>query len=151
MQWFLMNNYRVPSCPDSAFVCVREAIQMKVSFISHNEIGKKDIVIVGDLQKSPSKTETRMCISAIRTAADIAPVQEDIVRSPKKPVGRQSNELQISETSLRRIMRKTLDAIHTKCKLCRNCYPLMCIVVSVFLSDFWRSPTMTVTFLPISL
>jgi hypothetical protein len=30
---------------------------MKVSFVSHNEIGKKVIVIVSDLQKSASKTE----------------------------------------------------------------------------------------------
>jgi hypothetical protein len=30
---------------------------MKVSFVSHNEIGKKVIVIVGDLQKSLSKTD----------------------------------------------------------------------------------------------
>jgi hypothetical protein len=35
---------------------------MKVSFVSHNEIGKKVIVIVGDLQKSLSETETRMCM-----------------------------------------------------------------------------------------
>jgi hypothetical protein len=49
-----MNNYRVLSCPDSAVVCDCEAIQMKVSFDSHNEIGKKVIVIVGDLQKTPS-------------------------------------------------------------------------------------------------
>jgi hypothetical protein len=45
-----MNNHRVLSCPDSAVVCVCEAIQMKVSFVSHNEIGKV-IVIVGDLQE----------------------------------------------------------------------------------------------------
>jgi hypothetical protein len=61
---------------------------MKVSFVSHNEISKKVIVIVRDLQKSLSKTQTRMCISAVRTAANIAAVQEDVVRSPKKPVGR---------------------------------------------------------------
>jgi hypothetical protein len=57
---------------------------MKVSFVSHNEIGKKVISIVGDLQKPLRKTETGMCISAVRTAANIAAVQEDVVRSPKK-------------------------------------------------------------------
>jgi hypothetical protein len=88
MQWFLMNNHRVLSCPDSAVVCVYEAIRMKVGFVSHNEIGKKVIVIVGDLQKSLSKTETRrMCISAVRTAASIVAVQEDVVHSPKKTGG----------------------------------------------------------------
>jgi hypothetical protein len=81
---------------------------MKVSFVSHNEIGKKVIVIVGDLQKSLSKTETRMCINGVRTAANIAAVQEQVVRSPKKPVDRRSNELQISETSLRRIMKNDI-------------------------------------------
>jgi hypothetical protein len=101
-----MNNYRVLSYPDSAVVCVYEAIQMKVSFVSHNETGKKAIVIVGDLQKSLSKIETRMCNSAVRTAANIAAVQDDVVRSPKRTVGRRSNNLQISETSLRRIMKK---------------------------------------------
>jgi hypothetical protein len=35
---------------------------MKVSFVSHNEIGKKVIVLVGDIQKSLSKTEARMCM-----------------------------------------------------------------------------------------
>jgi hypothetical protein len=58
-----MNNDRGLSFPDSAVVCVCEAIQMKVSFVSHNEIGKKVIVIVSDLKKSLSKTETRMCIN----------------------------------------------------------------------------------------
>jgi hypothetical protein len=67
---------------------------------------------------SLSKTETRMCFSAVRTAANIAAVQEDVVRSPKNPVGRRSNELHISETSLRRIMKRYI-----------GCYPYKVQVV----------------------
>jgi hypothetical protein len=38
-----------------------------------------------------------------------------------------------------------LDDIHKKCKLCRNCYPLMHLV-SNLLSNFWMSHTVTITF-----
>jgi hypothetical protein len=58
-------------------------ISLRIVFVSHNEIGKKVTVIVGDLQKSLSKSETRMCISAVRTAVNIVAVQEEVVSSPK--------------------------------------------------------------------
>jgi hypothetical protein len=47
----------------------------------------------------------------VRTAANTAAVQED-ARSPKILVGRRSNELQISETSLRQIMKKDIGYPH---------------------------------------
>uniref|UniRef100_A0A8C4QMI7 DUF4817 domain-containing protein n=1 Tax=Eptatretus burgeri TaxID=7764 RepID=A0A8C4QMI7_EPTBU len=45
---------------------------------------------------------------SVRTAANITAVQEDVVRSPNKSCKRRSHELQISETSLCRIMKKGL-------------------------------------------
>jgi hypothetical protein len=59
----------------------------------------------------------------VRTAANIAAVQEDVVRSPKKPVGRRSNELQTSETSLRRIMRKDIGCYPYKVKIVQKLLP----------------------------
>jgi hypothetical protein len=70
-----------------------------------------------------------MCISAVRTAASIVAVQEDVVHSPKKTGGWRSNELQISETSLRRLMKKDFGCypykVHIVQKLFTHWFPDM--------------------------